>query len=235
LHLKSFKEALTFIPVVQKHGSYTSEKLDEDESFIYIAMAKLTSGKDKLKLLEKSLKAQKNCIPAIRNMVEIYISNQDIKKALKVLNAFFQHTADLSVYALWVDIIKDEDSKYYKRRLKALLKGRDNTFVGYFIQGKELIRQLKLPEALTFLKKADALHSCKQVDILMATAASSIEGHEQEVKDILVKLEKSETYVFEGHDLLQSYQSWQETYIESSKVQIGKPSKYLSLLTKRSQ
>lgn len=231
LHLKNFEAVLKLIPTAQKYSSYTSEKLDEYEAFIYIEISHKYEGKEKLKLLEKALKIQKHCVPALILMIKADSSN--IKRSLKTISNFFYKTANLAVYECWSDIMNIDDHKYYKRRFKSFLKGKDATFISYLVQGKEFMRTDKYKQALEMFKQARDIVVCKQVDILIATAASSVEGCENEVKRVLNNLNDSKNHIFEGDEIIQAYKHWQEKYIVEEHKVIEKPKRYLNLLSKK--
>ena len=229
MKVKDFDRALQLIPQAQKYSSYTSEKLDEFEAYIYIEQAKFSFGKEKIKLLEKSLKARPNCIQSIKELVPCY----DTKKALKTLQTFFQHTGSLVIYDLWVDIMKDESQKYYKRRLKALLKGRDKTFLYYLIQGKELLRREDYKKALTSFQEARKQNDCQEVEVLMASTAFFLGGHESEVKVSLKNISAKKAYSFEGNIELEAYKIWKEEYVCEDKHTITKSKSFIKQLTSK--
>tara|TARA_R110000868_G_scaffold218576_1_gene468975 strand:+ start:119603 stop:120895 length:1293 start_codon:yes stop_codon:yes gene_type:complete len=233
LHIKEFDKALKFIPTVQKYGSYTSEKLDEYESFIYIEKSQGLDFKNATKFLEKALKVNKACVPALLTLVDISIRSGDVKKTLKLLTNFFHHTPHIQVYEKWVSVIQNEDAKYYKRRLKTLIKGLEKEFIGQFIQAKECIRQVQYVEALAFLDPLQKNNDCREVQVLIATVSSFIEGAEDKLQSALLKLDKIESFTFEGEASIHAYQNWQKDYTLPAQSDIAKPQTKLKLLTKR--
>ena len=211
-----YEEILSHMNDFQKHSEYTSEFLDDVESFIYYekAMAEENS-KLKTKLFDKSIKAQETNILAVIALIQQ--SDDNVAKKLKLLNACFKKCPHPKIYELWLSTIRNEPNKYYKRRLKAFIKGNETSLEGLYVQAKEHLRLDAYEDALVFINKALKTYISNEMFQLKLLCLNGLKKH-QEIKDLLEKDIPNNNYIFKGQHSINFYERWKNKAIFEADV-----------------
>lgn len=211
-YIGEYDEILAHMNEFQKYSEFTSEFLDDIESFIYFEKAlKEENNKQKVKFLEKSLKAQDTNIPAFVELFECY-QGEAVSKKLKKLNAQFKKLPHPKIYELWLSTIKNEPNKYYKRRLKAFVKGKEDTFEGLYVQIKELLRLDAYEEAVKLVDKAKNINNSAEIFQLKLICLNGLKKYE-EVRELLENEPYHNNYIFTGQTSLYFYEKWKNKTI----------------------
>ncbi len=204
--LSYYDDLLKLLPHAQKYSSYTSEFLDDVESMIYYEKFKVTSNsKDQQKFLKKSLQASAMNFLSFEQTLELETND---KKKLKLLNDFFKKCPSLEVYKLWQQTIKGQPNQYYKRRLKAFLKGHEGHFVEFYVQAHEAYRLDHHDQCLEFCDKGLAVFQSQQLLKLKMLSLQALEKHD-EVTLCLEKLADYGQYIFIGDYFAEFASMWQ--------------------------
>jgi uncharacterized membrane-anchored protein len=212
-----YDRILKLLPNMQKYSSYTSEFLDQVESSIYMDKAmQAPSSKASLKFYQKSLKVYESNIPAFEAYFALDESN--ISKKLKILNGFFKKCPHLKLYKLWLNTIKNEPTRYYKRRLKAFLKGQKNEFINCYIQAQESFRLNQYLETIVWIEKAENQcfdSSLSQLKLLTLNKLGKIDA----LTDELEKERVNAAFRFKGEESFIFQKLWQDKQIFKTEKQ----------------
>lgn len=210
IFLDKHEKTLKMIPGLQKYGSFTSEFLDDVESCIYLEKGYQEQNlKDRYRLFSKAYKVNEYNIYALFEMVD---QQEKVSKKLRLLNNAFHKAPHPDIYEKWLKTIKNEPNKYYKRRLKALLKGYTKSFAGLYIQAKEHYRLGDYTQSLEFLEKASNLVFNEDVLKQKLLCLNMLEKHE-EVKTLVEDHKPYDFYAFKGQDFINFYNKWQSKAI----------------------
>lgn len=202
---------LNLLSNIQKHASYTSEFLDQVESFIYIDKAlKSASEKETLKLLQKALKVYEYNIPAF----ELYFQQRvfNVSKRLKMLNEFFKKCPHPQIYNLWLQTVKDEPNKYYKRRLKAFLKGQKNEFITHYIHAHEAYRLDNFLDTIECVEKSEKYYLDSALYKLKLLSLNKLQKSDELATALQIE-QHAINFPFKGEESFSFKEKWQNKTI----------------------
>jgi HemY protein len=168
LHERDWDEALMLLDSLAKYEVLPSEDLRSERAALLMAKAESLPGDHvdaKNRLLEKAHKVEKNSVPLVLALAEMYVQAGARKKAKSLLEKSWKDAPHPALAHAWGSVLAEDKARKPMARVKwfeKLLKLRADHYESYLAMGRAALDEGLWGEAREYLMQARAMMEAAQ-------------------------------------------------------------------------